>query len=171
MKSITLALLLIFSSVILCAADIFINGVKVTGITDTEIKNCTVVIDKNGNILISAPDVKILKDNGKMAKEYFASISFSAPLQNDFIISVNGKPALTIAKGETESLLELNSFFQKGENLISYSSLPVQTPVKIKIIIGSGQKKDSSIEFSPINEHSGEISALGAAGNFKFNAE
>jgi hypothetical protein len=170
MKSITLVLIVIFAAA-LSAADIFINGVKVTGITDTEIKNCTVVIDKNGNILISAPDVKILKDQGKMAKEYFASISFSAPLQSDFTISVNGKPALTIAKGETESLLELNSFFQKGENLISYSSLPVQTPVKIKMIIGSGEKKDNSIEFSPLSEHNGEISALGAAGNFKFNAE
>lgn len=171
MKRTAVILFLIFTVAMLSAADVFINGVKVTGITDTEIKNCSVVIDKNGNLLITAPDVKILKEQDKMKKEYFASISFSAPLPNDFTISVNGKPALTIIKGETESLLELNSSFQKGENIISYSSLPAQTPVKIKIIIGSGEKKDNSIEFSPLTEHNSEITNIGAAGNFKFNAE
>lgn len=171
MKRILILSLLLFSLSVLSAVDVFINGVKVTGITDQEIKTCGVVIDKDGNILISAPDVKILKDSEKMKKEYFLSISFSAPLQNEFILSVNGKPAEKILKGETESLIELSSYVQKGENIISYSSLPVTNPVKIKIMAGTGEKKDNSIEFSPVTEHAGEITNLGAAGNFKFVAE
>ncbi|HNW81332.1 MAG TPA: hypothetical protein PKG52_00420 [bacterium] len=171
MKRVLTIFLLIFSFHVLSAIDIFINGVKVTGISDQEIKSCSVVIDKDGNILISAPDVKILKDSEKMKKEYFASVSFSAPLQSEFTLLVNGKTAIKIAKGETESLVELSSYLQKGENIISYTSLPVTNPVKIKIVAGTGEKKDNSIEFSPITEHAGEITNLGAAGNFKFVAE
>lgn len=164
-----LLFLLGFSTVF--AVEIFINGEKVTGITDQEIKNCSVAIDKDGNIFINAPDVKIVKDTDKLTKEYYASISFSTPLQNDFTLIVNGKIAGKVKKGEKESMLKLNSFLQKGENIISYTSLPNAEPIKFKLIAGFGEEKEKRMEFFPVTEHLGVINNLGAAGNFKFVTE
>ena len=72
----TLFLLIISITFSLFATDLFINGVKVTGMKDTELKNCNVKIDSTGNIHIDAPGIKIIDESAKPSKEYIISISF-----------------------------------------------------------------------------------------------
>jgi hypothetical protein len=167
----TLFLLIISITFSALAADLFINGVKVTGMKDTEIKNCNVKIDSAGNIHIDAPGIKIVDESAKPSKEYIISISFDKPLSNDFVFFINGKESAKVLKGQQDSILEINPFLKKGENIVAYNSVPVAEPVKFTIVAGTGIKKDNSIEFAPFAEHKGEINNLGANGNFKIVAE
>ncbi len=166
-----LFLLLIMTFFSLQSADLFINGVKATGMKDTEIKNCNVKIDSSGNIHIDAPDVKIVDESAKPSKEYIISISFDKPLTNDFVFFINGKEAVKVLKSQQDSILEINPFLKKGENVVAYNSVPNTEVIKFTIVAGTGVKKGSSIEFAPFAEHKGEINNLGASGNFKIVAE
>jgi hypothetical protein len=164
-------LLILSTTLSLLATDIFINGVKATGMKDTEIKNCNVKIDSSGNIHIDAPGVKIVDESAKPSKEYIISISFDKALANDFVFFINGKEALKVLKGQQDSILEINPFLKKGENVVAYNSVPNVEVIKFTIVAGTGIKKDASIEFAPFAEHKGEINNLGASGNFKIVAE
>jgi len=166
-----LFLLVIIATFSVFAGDLFINGVKVTGMKDTELKNCNVKIDSAGNIHIDAPGVKIVDESKKLTKEYIISISFDKPLKNDFVFFVNGVEAVKVLKGQKDSIIELNKFLKKGENVVAYNSVPDTEVIKFTIVAGTGVKKDSSIEFAPFAEHKGEINNLGASGNFKIVAE
>lgn len=171
MNKLFLLSVVVFLTVFLSGLDVFINGTKVTGVKDQEIKNCNLKIDKDGNIFIDAPNVKIIDESAKLTREYYLSVSFEKPLPVEFVFFINGKEALKITKGDTDSINELNIFLKKGENIFSFNSAPVNNPLKFKIIAGTGIKKESSIEFFPFFEHSGEINNLGTTGNFKINAE
>lgn len=166
-----LFLLMIMATFSVFATDLFINGVKVTGIKDTEIKNCNVKIDKDGNILIDAPNVKIVDESKKLTKEYILSVSFEKSLVNDFVVFVNGNEVAKILKGQKDSIIELNKFLKKGANVVAYNSVPNADVIKFTIVAGTGVKKDNAIEFAPFAEHKGEINNLGTAGNFKIVAE
>jgi hypothetical protein len=166
-----LFLLIITTFFAVYGTDLFINGVKATGMKDTELKNCNVKIDNAGNIHIDAPGVKIVDESKKLSKEYILSVSFTKPLPNDFIIFIEGKEAVKVLKGQQDSIIELNQFLKKGENIIVYNSVPSTDVIKFIITAGTGVKKDNSIEFAPFSEHIGEINNLGASGNFKIVAE
>ncbi|HQO92857.1 MAG TPA: hypothetical protein PLX56_11080 [bacterium] len=166
-----LFLLIVLGFFQIFAGDLFINGVKATGMKDTELKNCNVKIDSSGNIHIDAPGVKIVDESAKPSKEYIISISFDKPLTNDFVFFINGKEAVKILKGQQDSILEINPFLKKGENVVAYNSVPNPEVIKFTIVAGTGIKKGSSIEFAPFAEHKGEINNLGASGNFKIVAE
>ncbi|HDT11606.1 MAG TPA: hypothetical protein ENN58_02585 [bacterium] len=153
------------------ANDVFINGTKVTGIKDQEIKNCNVKIDSEGDIHIEASDVKIVTQTEKPEKQYFISVSVDSPLPHELKISLNGKIVGKLDPGIKETLIELGTGVKKGENIISYLTEPVEKPIKFTILAGTGVKKGNNLEFSPLSTEKGEINNLGAAGTFKITAE
>lgn len=164
-------MLLFLSSGTVIANDIFINGTKVTGIKDQEIKNCNVKIDSEGDIHIEATDVKIVSQTENPEKQYFLSISVESPLPHEFKISLNGKVIGKLDAGVKETLIELDKGLKKGENIISYISEPVEKKIQFTILAGTGVKKGNNLEFSPLFTEKGEVNNLGAAGNFKITAE
>ncbi|MGI6394862.1 MAG: hypothetical protein ACOX2F_09105 [bacterium] len=170
-KKLFLFFLVISTIFSLVAAEIFINGTKVTGMKETEIKNCNVKIDSSGNIHIDAPDVKVVDESAKLSKEYILSLSFDKPLSNDFLFFINGNEAMKVLKGQKDSVVELNQFLKKGDNIVAYSSLSSPETIKFTIVAGTGVKKDNTIEFAPFAEHKGEINNTGTNGNFKITAE
>jgi hypothetical protein len=167
---ISLTLILVLTGSLLCT-DIFINGTKVTGIKDQEIKNCNVKIDSEGNIHIEAPEIKIVTQSEKPSNEYFISISVNSPLPADFTVSLNGKVIGKLDSGQKDALVELGKEIKKGENIISFITQPVKEPVKFTILVGTGVKKGEHLEFTPVSTQEGVVNHLGAAGNFKINAE
>jgi hypothetical protein len=153
------------------SAEVFINGTNVTGIKDQDIKNCNLKIDNEGNIHIEAPDVKIVTQIEKPLKSYFIAISVESPLPSDFKVSLNGKVVGKLDAGKKESLIELGNQLKKGENIISYLTEPAEKPIKFTLLTGTGIKKDNNLEFTPVLTEEGVVNNLGAAGNYKFNAE
>ena len=153
------------------AQDIFINSVKVTGIKSQEIKKCSIKIDDKGDIYITAPDVKILDEKTTITKEYYVAVSFDKPSPVDVTFILNGKSAKKVAKGEKETFFKLENDLKKGENTLGFNAPPSKEKVSFKVTVGSGKKVNNNIEFIPVAKKSADITEIGVAGTFKFNAE
>jgi len=171
MKKTTVFLTLFLLAAILCAQDVFINGVKVTGIKDQEIKKCSIKIDEKGDIHITAPDIKIIDEKATVTNEYYVAVSFDKPSSVDVTFLLNGKPTGKITKGQKDTFFKLESGLKKGENSLGFNGPPSTEPVSFKVSVGIGKKVKDNIEFSPAAEKSAKITEIGVAGNFKFNAE
>ncbi len=160
MKKFLLLFLIFAVSGVLTAKDVFLNDVKVSGMKNRKLENCTVVFDKEGNIRIKAPGVKVVaeekKEESKEKKErvkYFVSVGIDAEERKQTLqIFVNGDVAGKIKPGEESSLLEITDFMKNEKNTVTLMSSPEKNKVSVKCIIGTGVEKDGKLELSPVEE-------------------
>ena len=171
MKKTVVLIILFFISTVVFAEDVFINGVKVTGIKSQEIKKSSIKIDDKGDIYITAPDIKILDEKTTVTKEYYVAVSFDKPSPVDVTFILNGKPAGKVTKGQKDTFFKLENKLKKGENTLGFNAPPSKEKGSFKVSVGSGKKVNNNIEFIPVADKSADITEIGVAGTFKFNAE
>jgi hypothetical protein len=111
------------------AADIYINGVKVTGsVKGLSIEKVNVRFDDQGNALIDAPGYKIEVEAPPPppppAGKFYIIANVAAPGHYDVDVSANGKPVTRIPAGSTTWLTEVTDKLQAGPNGVLFTFLP-----------------------------------------------
>ena len=122
------------------AEDIYINGVKVTGIKSQEIKKCSLKIDEKGDIYITAPDIKIIDDKATVTKEYYVAVNFEKASPVDVTFILNGKPAGKVDKGQKDTFFKLEGHLKKGDNTLGFNAPPSTEKTSFKVSVGIGKK-------------------------------
>jgi hypothetical protein len=141
------------------AKGVFLNGVNIEGVTDQKFENVTVVIDAEGNVLITAKgyDVKPADSGpkpaasakaGPVTKKYLLYAESNAPglVQYDIDIFVNSVWVKRISDDERQANFDITPHMRKGKNIIHFtatknvgqgrrSTSPQNT---LRVIVGEG---------------------------------
>ncbi len=140
------------------AASVFLNGVNIDGVTGQKFENCTVELDANGNILITAKGYQVQTvsptkpgpsaESGPVSKRYFLVSETNAPgmAQYDIDVFVNAVWIKRISHEDPQTVLEIGRHLKKGKNVIHFTATKNVGSARrstspqhyLKIIIGEG---------------------------------
>lgn len=121
------------------AAEIYFNGVRVTGLRSQKFHGCTVRFDAKGNIHITAKGytVKTVEQAGQggskakkttpkaaLAHRYYLVSAGKQPksAQYDVDVFANGKWIRKIRSSEGQVVIEIGKHLKKGRNLINFTA-------------------------------------------------
>jgi hypothetical protein len=160
------ALLLLGAAVPLGAVEVYLNGVQVTGAKEQVIEKAKVVLDKNGDVYITAPDYKVQElgappsgggspppsaptTNAHLTKKYYVVTDVTKPGITGYTIQVmiNDKFLRALSDDVPQNVLELNNYLKEGTNSVSFrairlpgkaakSNLPSDT---FSLVLGEGK--------------------------------
>lgn len=155
-----LLLFLVFTVLgVLTAKDVFLNDVKVSGMKNRKLENCTVIFDEEGNIRIKAPGVKVVAEEEKKKEEkkesikYFVSVALDAEERKQSLqVFVNGDAVGKVKPGDKTSLWEVTEFMKNEKNTVTLMSSPEKKEVFLKCIVGTGVEKEGKLELTPIED-------------------
>lgn len=127
------------------AADVFINGVQVNGLTSESFDKAQVRFDEKGNVHITVPDVKIrfegspnegssegavaaraAADKPRLSRDYFLISSQTNPgaTQYDIEIHINGRFVTRARSADSKQLtIKLNEYLSPGDNTIVFTAV------------------------------------------------
>jgi hypothetical protein len=171
---IALALCLLASTP--AAADVFINGEKVRGVTGLTLEGCSVTFDVKGDVHITAPGYKVAAAAAKgeqvakvtqptrptgiiaaVENRYFLVTRTSTPgsVPLDFEVLVGGKMVKTISSEDNGLVVELTLFLKPGKNIVEIRSLAKTTTAgppsdTFGMIIGRGAPNAGSLEIEDV---------------------
>jgi hypothetical protein len=171
-----LALLLLAVPAALMARSVFLNGVEITHVTGQTFKNATVLIDGDGNIHIEAPGykVKLVDDDGTGADpgpaategganpalrmRIFLTTRPSPAAQYDLVLSVNGVQRKVIKAADEAVILEVSSWFARGENRITVKAVKriedgrksISAADSVGLIIGAGREEEAVVKIQNV---------------------
>lgn len=148
------------------AADIYVNGQQVRGITNLTLDNCTVTFNARGDLYVSAPEFKVLSTaaTGTQATEtavpvsdlknrYFLFTQTSSPGQvpYKFEVWVNGKQVKSFTSAQDKLTIEITLYLKKGNNSLEIKSLREQSEAgsgadTFSILVGRGEPKQGTLE-------------------------
>lgn len=141
------------------AKGVFLNGVNIDGVTDQKFDNVTVVIDAEGNVLITAKGYEVKTQDtgvkpkpptaaGPVSKKYLLYAEASAPgmIQYDVDVFVNSVWVKRISDDERQTNFDITPHMRKGKNVIHFtatknigqgrrSTSPANT---LRVIVGEG---------------------------------
>ncbi len=154
------------------AADIYVNGKQVRGITDLTLSGCTVTFNARGDVYISAPQFEVLpvaaqgdqsttqpsQEPSRFLKHrYFLFTQASSPggVPYRFEVLVNGKAVGAFTSKESQTTLELTLHLTRGSNQLEIRSfyLPEQSgsPAdSFTIFVGRGAPNGGSLEINKV---------------------
>jgi len=155
------------------AADIYVNGKQIRGITDLTIENCTVTFNARGDIYITAPDMDVLataaqgeqavstdltKPQGSFLKHryfLFTQATSASAVPFKFAVQVNGKVVMESTAEQTQTTVELTLHLKKGSNRLEIVStyLPAKSgsPAdSFSIFVGRGAPNSGSLEINKV---------------------
>jgi hypothetical protein len=151
------------------AVEVYLNGVQVTGAKDQVIDKAKVVLDKNGNVHITAPDYKVRElapATGSATSPPPAAPTTSAYLRNKYFIvtevtrpgvtgytiqvMVNNKFLKALPDNVSQHVLELNNYLNEGTNTVSFrairpkgkSSQSTLASDAFSVVLGEGKGKE-----------------------------
>lgn len=123
------------------AVEVFLNGVQITGARDQVIDKAKVVLDKNGNVHITAPEYKVREvgatsttptpppaaatTTANLRNKYFVVTEIPRPRATGYQIQVmvNNKFLRTLGDDVSQYVLELNNYLKEGTNSVSFRAL------------------------------------------------
>ena len=130
------------------AVDIFLNGVKITGLSDQTIDGAKVVLDKQGNVHITAAEYKVKELAGatttqptaqpgpqpaptpvanpaNLKQQYFVITEVSKPGVTGYKVQliVNNKFVKDLPDTIAQNVVELNPHLVAGDNTVSFRAL------------------------------------------------
>lgn len=120
------------------AGDIFLNGVKVTGMTNQDFEGAKVRFDEKGNVHISVPGVKVhfegqpgpgtgqtAAPTPAVAGQYFLVSTQTSPgrAQYDVDVHVNGNFVTRIANDQAQVTLNISKHLRPGINTVVFTSI------------------------------------------------
>lgn len=120
--------------------DVYLNGVQITGAKDQVIDKAKVVLDKSGNVYITAPDYKVREvgsdttsspppaaptTSANLSKKYFVVSNVNRTKMTGYQIQVivNNKFLKAISDDVPQYVLELNNYLKQGTNTVSFRAL------------------------------------------------
>lgn len=141
------------------AASVFLNGVNIDGVTGQKFENVTVVIDDNGNVLITAKGYQVqtvsptasatpAAESGPVTRRYFLVSESNAPgmAQYDIDVFVNAVWIKRISHEDPQTVLEITRHLKKGKNVVHFTATKNVGSARrstspqhyLKIILGEG---------------------------------
>lgn len=114
-------------SVTALAAEVFVNGVNVDGLTNHTFEKVTVRLDEKGNVQIDAPGYSVKKVNiggdkaeGVITQRYFLVTEQSPPGMTEYEIDLflNGKFFRTLKNGEDQLVTDITKSLKPGKNQV-----------------------------------------------------
>ncbi|RMG13638.1 MAG: hypothetical protein D6729_14685 [Deltaproteobacteria bacterium] len=112
------------------AAEVYLNGVDITGVRNQTFENATVRIDAQGNVHIDAPGYAVAgaapggaasgSSTGQVEHKYYLVTSQNAPgaTQYDIDVYINAKWVRTLRNDEDQIVADITRFLRPGENRI-----------------------------------------------------
>ncbi len=126
------ALVLLFVAATAHAGSVYLNNVKIDGVTNQRFEKATVRIDEKGNVFIDAPGYKVQQVEGAPAegpstggvitRHYFLVTEQSAigMTEYDMDLYVNGKWVRKLRSGEDQIVSEVTKHLVPGKNTILF---------------------------------------------------
>ncbi len=150
------------------AAGVFLNGVNIEGVTSQKFENCTVVIDEQGNVLITAKGYQVetvspakaqakpeAEVTGPVSRRYFLVSETSAPgmTQYDIDIFINAVWIKRISHDDSQTVLEISRHLKKGKNVVHLTATKNLGGARrsaspqhyLKVIIGEGNMGGNNV--------------------------
>jgi hypothetical protein len=109
------------------AVEIFINGVKATGLKSQSLQNCSVRFDESGNVHITAANYKIHRVEGggsssatNVKRQYFLVSMFGRQgyAQYDVDVYLNGKWIRKVRNSEGQVIHEVTNLMTPGRKVV-----------------------------------------------------
>lgn len=122
------------------SVEVYLNGVQVTGAREQVIEKAKVVLDKNGDVRITAPDYKVREvgipagtepmppaapaTTANLTKKYFVVTEVARKDVTGYTIQVMVNNKFVKALPEVgQYVLELNNYLNEGTNTVSFRAL------------------------------------------------
>ncbi len=148
---VTLSWLLLGSAA--AGVDVYLNGVNISGAKDQVIENAKVLLDKNGDVHINAPDYKVRElskpgpastpptsspasspaptaptTQAQLKAKYFVITDVTRPkvVGYEIQVIVNNKFLKTLNDDFSQAVIELNNYLKEGANTVSFRALRPQ---------------------------------------------
>ncbi len=128
------------------ASEVYVNGVRATGLKSGEMVHSTVKFDASGNIHILSPGYKVIVDAegkplrieghsdlagaagsrraGQLSKRYVLAYEPNAKVPFTFDIQINGQPFKAIDLSTSPFTVDLTARFKAGDNAIRVIGKP-----------------------------------------------
>lgn len=112
------------------AAEVYVNGVNVDGLTNHTFEKVTVRLDEKGNVQIDAPGYSVKKvtlagsaekpPEGAITQKYFLVTEQSPPGMTEYEIDLflNGKFFRTLRSGEDQLVTDITKSLKPGKNQV-----------------------------------------------------
>ncbi|MBS1153571.1 MAG: uncharacterized protein H6Q89_5269 [Myxococcaceae bacterium] len=154
----TVLSLLLFSGSAL-AGSVYLNGVKIDGVTNQKFEKATVRIDEKGNVLIEAPGYAVkqveggpsevpVSNSGMIQKQYFLVTEQNVVGMSEYDIDlyVNSKWVRKLKSAEDQIVSEITRNLVPGKNTVMFIAKKVAPEARkslssnhfFRIIIGEG---------------------------------
>jgi len=154
----TVLSLLLFSGSAL-AGSVYLNGVKIDGVTNQKFEKATVRIDEKGNVLIEAPGYAVkqveggpsevpVSNSGVIQKQYFLVTEQNVVGMSEYDIDlyVNSKWVRKLKSAEDQIVSEITRNLVPGKNTVMFIAKKVAPEARkslssnhfFRIIIGEG---------------------------------
>ena len=126
-----LGLMLLLVAATAQAGSVYLNGVKIDGVTNQKFEKATVRIDERGNVLIDAPGYRVQQvegggndapSTGVITKHYFLVTEQTQVGMTDYDIDVyvNGKWVRKLRSNEDQIVTEITKHLSPGANKILF---------------------------------------------------
>lgn len=154
------------------AADVYVNGKLVRGITELTLENCTVTFTQRGDVQITAPGFKVLDTaaKGDQAKEpidstsakllkhryfLFTQTTSSGNVPYSFELWINDSKIKEFNASQDKLTVEVTLYLKPGSNKVEIKSLYKQKPDtsasdSYSIFIGRGSPASGSLEITKL---------------------
>lgn len=149
------------------AADVFLNGVKVTGMANQEFKNAKVRLDASGNVYIEVEGISVQRQdvgpNGQVStptpalrQSYWLISDKTAPgmTQYDIDVHINGQFVVRVkSEDKAQLVMDITKFIVPGQNRVNFTAIKnlkdsrksFSADHKLKLVLGTGQKNGAAL--------------------------
>ena len=150
------------------ARSVYLNGINIDGVTNQQFKNCTVQLDAQGNVYITAAGYKVqtvdpapaakkpeAAQGGPVSRRYFLVSESNAPgmPQYDIDVFVNSVWIKRITHREAQTVLEITKHMRQGKNIVHFTATKDMTTGRksasaghyVKIIVGEGNMGGNNV--------------------------
>lgn len=172
-----LGLSLVLLSLHAFAADVYLNGKKITGYSNVDFGKVGVTLDKAGNVHITAPDFKVQEmvpdgaakssstevkatpNPAGLKKQYFIVTEETKAGVTGFDVKliINNKYIKTIPDTIPQNVVELNEFLKAGANTISFfakrsgrTAKSTSPDDKFTLMIGVGKTQGGQLSIDEV---------------------
>lgn len=150
------------------AAEVYFNGVRVTGLKNQSFEGCTVRFDAKGDVHVTAKGYTVktadkATDTGNkkspLSNHYFLVSAGKKPqmAQYDVDVFVNGKWARKIRSSEEQVVFEITSHLKKGNNVINFSATKsfggkpraaTTADIYLRVLVGLGNQGGGTVNIT-----------------------
>jgi len=183
MKIVTYAAVLAVLLSLPAAADarsVYLNGVNIDGVTGQEFKNCTIKVDADGNLWITAKDYVVKPTDGKeplaqppggapqpltgiITKKYWlvTEISPAGRSGYDVDVYINNNWVKKVQNNDEQIVMDITKHMRAGGNVVKFAAIKAKGQAAVpgskaftNVIVGEGSSGGNNVVIDkPILEY------------------